>query len=82
MYDSGQMDYDGDQGMGGGMHFDANDIFSAFFAGGMGNMGGFSSGGRSSKGGQSFTFRFGWIWYKYYKSIVIFILNNNLKVIT
>lgn len=56
------MDYDGDQGMGGaGMNFNANDIFSAFFGGGMGGMGGFSSGGgRSSRGGQSYTFRFGW----------------------
>jgi hypothetical protein len=55
------MDYDGDQGMGGGMHFNHNDIFSTFFGGGMGGMGGMGgfSSGRSSKGGQSFTFRFG-----------------------
>lgn len=53
LYDSGQMDYDGDQGSGmGGMNVDPNDIFKMFFGGGMGGMGG-------GRGGQSFTFRFG-----------------------
>lgn len=61
------MDYDGDQGSGfggAGMNVDPNDIFRMFFGGGMGGFGmggGGMSGGRSSgRGGQSFTFRFGW----------------------
>ena len=68
LYDSGQMDYDGDQGSGfGGGGVDPNDVFRMFFGGGGGgfNMSGdddfpgftSSRGGRS--GGQSFTFRFG-----------------------
>jgi hypothetical protein len=50
------MSFDGDQGMGGGM--DANEVFRTFFGG---NMGGFSMGGSSSRGGgtHTFTFRFG-----------------------
>lgn len=73
LYDSGQMDYDGDQGAGfggGGMGgVDPNDIFKMFFGGGgmgggMGGMGGMGGGqdfsGFSSGGGkQSYTFRFG-----------------------
>lgn len=59
MYDSGQMDYDGDQGMGGGMGgVDANDIFRVFFGGG--GMGGFGGmGGMGGGRGGSYTFRFG-----------------------
>jgi hypothetical protein len=68
MYDSGQIDFDGDQGSGfGGMdgaNINVNDIFSMFMGGGMGGMGGmgggmggmpggfFSSGG--GRGGQRF----------------------------
>lgn len=65
MYDSGQIDFDGDQGSGfGGMdgaNVNMNDIFSMFMGGGMGGMGGmgggmpggfFSSGG--GRGGQRF----------------------------
>ena len=74
MYDSGQIDFDGDQGsgfdMGGGMGgANMNDIFSMFMGGGMGGgmggMGGmpgfFSSsrGGRGGRGGQTFEFRMG-----------------------
>ena len=44
MYDSGQIDFDGDQGSGfGGMdgaNVNMNDIFSMFMGGGMGGMGG------------------------------------------
>jgi hypothetical protein len=65
MYDSGQIDYDGDQsagfgGMGGGM--DPTEIFQMFFGGGMGGgmgMGGGSRGGFGSGGSQSYSFRFG-----------------------
>lgn len=62
MYDTGQMDYDGDQGSGmGGMNVDPNDIFRMFFGGGGGMSSGFSNmGGSRTRGGQSFTFRFGW----------------------
>lgn len=57
MYDSGEMEFDGDQGSGMGGMADANDIFRMFFGGGMG---GFSSmGGMGGRGGQSFTFKFG-----------------------
>lgn len=66
LYDTGQMDYDGDQGQGcGGGGVDPSDMFRMFFGGGGG--GGFSTGGDegfssgfSSQGGrgQSFTFRF------------------------
>ena len=71
MYDSGQIDFDGDQGSGfGGMdgaNINMNDIFSMFtggggMGGGMGGMpGGFhSSGGRGGRGGgQRFKFRMG-----------------------
>lgn len=75
MYDSGQMEYDGDQGMGGmgGMNIDPNQIFKAFFGGGggssFGGFGGEDFGGSSfftnmggmggNKGGTKFTFRFG-----------------------
>ena len=71
MYDSGQIDFDGDQGSGfggmGGANVDMSDIFSMFMGGGMGGMGGmpggfFSSGGRggSRRGGaQHFEFRMG-----------------------
>ena len=71
MYDSGQIDFDGDQGsgFGGGMDgVNVNDIFSMFMGGGgmgggMGGMGGmpgfFSSGGRGGRGGQTFEFRMG-----------------------
>ncbi len=62
LYDSGQMDFDGDGGMGGmgGMGgIDPNDIFRMFMGGGMpfGGMGGdaFSGGG----GARTFTFKFG-----------------------
>lgn len=60
MYDSGQMDYDGDQGSGMG-DFDPNDVFRMFFGGGMGGGGMGSSGFKTSggRGGQSYTFRFG-----------------------
>lgn len=66
LYDSGQMEYDGDEGMGGGTNMDPNDIFQMFFGGGMGGMGGmggsnfsrFTSGG-GGKNGQSYSFRFG-----------------------
>ena len=67
MYDTGQMDYDGDMGSGmGGMNVDPNDIFKMFFGGGggmggmggMGGFGGFTSMG-GGRGGQSFSFRFG-----------------------
>ena len=63
LYDSGQMDYDGDMGSGmGGMNVDPNDIFKMFFGGGgMGGMGGMSGGFSSmggSRGGQTFTFHF------------------------
>jgi DnaJ family protein C protein 7 len=72
MYDSGQIDYDGDQGAGfGGMggNIDPTEIFQMFFGGGgmgggMGGMGGM--GGRGGMGGfgggggsQSYSFRFG-----------------------
>jgi len=65
-YDSGQMDYDGDQGdcsgfHGGGGGVDPNDIFKMFFGGG-GGMGGGSMGGMGGMGGggnQKYTFRFG-----------------------
>jgi hypothetical protein len=68
MYDSGQMDFDGDQGsgfggggFGGGM--DPNDIFKMFMGGGMGGMGGMGGfggmGGMGGGGSQKFTFRFG-----------------------
>ena len=72
MYDSGQIDFDGDQGSGFGGGMDGaniNDIFSMFMGGGgmggMGGMGGgmpggfFSSGGRGGRGGQTFEFRMG-----------------------
>lgn len=70
MYDSGQIDYDGDQGagfggMGGGI--DPTEIFQMFFGGGgmggMGGMGGsrggFSNFGGGGGGSQSYSFRFG-----------------------
>lgn len=66
MYDSGQMEYDGDQGSGfggfGGGGVDPNDIFRMFFGGGgMGGMGGFGGmGGMGGGGSQKYTFRFGW----------------------
>ena len=75
MYDSGQIDFDGDQGSGfGGMDgagVNMNDIFSMFMGGGgmggMGGMGGgmggdmpgFFSSSRGGRGGQSFSFRMG-----------------------
>lgn len=69
LYDSGQMDYDGDQGSGGfggfgGGGVDPNDIFRMFFGGGMGGMGGMGGfGGMGGMGGgggnQRYTFRFG-----------------------
>ena len=68
MYDSGQIDFDGDQGSGfGGMDgagVNINDIFSMFMggggmSGGMGGMGGgmpggFFSSSRGGRGGQTF----------------------------
>lgn len=70
MYDSGQIDYDGDQGQGfgGGMGggIDPTEIFSMFFGGGggMGGMGGMGDMGGRGRGGsrggsQNFTYRFG-----------------------
>lgn len=66
LYDSGQMDYDGDQGSGfGGGGVDPSDMFRMFFGGGGG---GFTSagddddfpfGGSRGGRGQSYTFRFG-----------------------
>lgn len=69
LYDSGQMQYDGDErmgGMGGTGGIDPNDIFRMFFGGGggMGGMGGFSgmsgfSGMGGGKRGQNFSYKFG-----------------------
>lgn len=67
LYDSGQMEYDGDQGTGGfggfgGGGVDPNDIFRMFFGGGGmgGGMGGFGGmGGMGGGGNQKYTFRFG-----------------------
>ena len=76
MYDTGQIDYDGDQGsgfggMGGGI--DPTEMFKMFFGGGGGMGGGFGGigggddfgfgggrGGHSHGGNQKFSFRFGW----------------------
>lgn len=38
---------------------DPNDIFRMFMGGGMGGMGGM--GGQRGNGGQTYTFRFGWM---------------------
>lgn len=94
MYDSGQIDYDGDQGQGfGGMGggIDPNEIFSMFFGGGMGGMGGMGDMGGFTRGSQkggrgasNFTFRFGWFvinFIKYFTSWFTNISNNILSLI-
>lgn len=67
MYDTGQIDYDGDQGSGfGGMGgVDPTDMFQMFFGGGMGghSHSGFSSFGGGGRGGnQHFSYKFAW-WF-------------------
>lgn len=90
MYDSGQMDYDGDQGsgfggMGGGMGgIDPNDLFRMFMGGGMGGMGGMGGfGGMGGGGSQKFTFRFGWfiIFLIIYGIFIRNLINSFLKLI-
>jgi DnaJ-class molecular chaperone len=56
LYDSGQIEYDGDQGGMGGMNIDPNEVFNLFFGGGGG---GFSKfGGFPSSKGNVFTFQY------------------------
>ena len=84
MYDSGQMDYDGDQGsgMGGGMGgVDPSDIFRMFMGGGMGGMGGFGGMGGGGGGSQKYTFRFGWfiiflITFAFFNWKILWLINS------